>query len=180
MTAVHAVVSCRGVHDHAGQFFLDDEIESNRHLHGAGEQFFHALFAQGFAQAPLWCGVARPLVLEYSLLEKCCQVGVSPQRWITSLPLSLKACLRSSKVTINRVGRRERRLWRRRHRQRQIESSDHPDSDYQHSFGLWVFCRCDLLNLILINVYHLMLDDLGFFGHLIEFVVELNRNKNFF
>ena len=27
-----------------------------------------------------------------------------------------------------------------------FESSDHPDSDDQHSGGLWVFCRCYLLN----------------------------------
>ena len=48
-----------------------------------------------------WCS-------KYSLPEKYCQVGVSPQRWITSSSLSLNACLRYSRATISRVGRRGR------------------------------------------------------------------------
>lgn len=57
-------------------------LKGNGHLHGAGAQFFHAFFAQGFAKAP--------------------------RRWITSSSLSLNACLRYSKATISRVGRRGR------------------------------------------------------------------------
>ena len=38
--------------------------------------------------------------------EKYCQVGVSPQRWIRSSSLSLKACLRLNSETIKRVGKR--------------------------------------------------------------------------
>lgn len=40
-----------GVHVHSGQFFL-------------GDQLLHALFAQGFTQAPQLCRLAQPLMLE--------------------------------------------------------------------------------------------------------------------
>ncbi len=51
------------VNDHAGQFLLGDQLERNRHFHSAGEQFFHAFFAQCFTKAPQLRRVARPMVL---------------------------------------------------------------------------------------------------------------------
>lgn len=98
----------RGVHDHTGQFLLGDQLERDRHLHGAGKQFFHALLAQSFTKAPKLGGVARPLVLKILIARKVLPGGVSPQRWITSSSLSLNACLRYSRATIKRVGKRGR------------------------------------------------------------------------
>jgi len=44
--AVGGVCNCLllygGVHDHAGQFFIGDQLAGDSYLHGAGEQFFHA------------------------------------------------------------------------------------------------------------------------------------------
>jgi hypothetical protein len=46
-----------GVHDHAGQFLLGDQLEGDSNFHGAGEQFFHAFFAQSFTKiAPVEAG----------------------------------------------------------------------------------------------------------------------------
>src|SRR5574343_567125 len=57
---------------------------------------------------PSWVGSHGHWCSKYSLPEKYCQVGVSPQRWITSSSLSLNACLRYSSATSNRVGSRGR------------------------------------------------------------------------
>jgi hypothetical protein len=53
-----------GVHDHSTQLFLSDELEGNRHLHGAVQQNFHAYFTQCLAKLTQLCVGARPLVLE--------------------------------------------------------------------------------------------------------------------
>jgi hypothetical protein len=58
-----------------------------------------------------------------------------------------------------------------------FESFDHPDSDDQHSGGLWVFCRRNLLNWILINASLLMFDDLDIFGFFYEFVIKFKSIK---
>jgi hypothetical protein len=56
--------------DHACQFFLGDQLERDRHHHGAGQQFFHAFLAQSFTKAPQLGGVARPLLLEILIARK--------------------------------------------------------------------------------------------------------------
>jgi hypothetical protein len=42
----------------------------DRRLHDAGEQLFHAFFAQSFTQAPQLCGVARPSLLKILVVSK--------------------------------------------------------------------------------------------------------------
>lgn len=71
----HGFLLHRGVHDHAAQFFLGDQLEGDGHLHGAGKQLFHAFFAQSFAEAPQLCGVAWPLVLEIFVARKVLSSG---------------------------------------------------------------------------------------------------------
>jgi hypothetical protein len=53
-----------GIQDRAYQFFLGDELESNRHFDDAGKHFLHYYFAKCFAKAPQLCRITRPLVLE--------------------------------------------------------------------------------------------------------------------
>jgi len=55
-----------------------------------------------------WVGSQGRRCSMYSLPEKYCQVDVSSQRWMRSLSLSLKACLRYSSETISRLCKRGR------------------------------------------------------------------------
>ncbi len=71
----HGFLLHRGVHDHAGQFFLGDELEGDGHFRGAGQQFFHAFFVKGFAEAPQLCRIARSLVLEILIPRKVLPSG---------------------------------------------------------------------------------------------------------
>lgn len=48
----HCFLLHGGVHDHAGQLSLGDQLERDRHFHDAGKQFFHAFIAQSFKEAP--------------------------------------------------------------------------------------------------------------------------------
>jgi hypothetical protein len=66
----HRLLLHGGVHDHAGQLFLGDQLEANRRQHCAGQQLFHAFFAQSFTEALQFCGGTRPLVLKILLARK--------------------------------------------------------------------------------------------------------------
>ena len=59
-----------GVHDHAGQLLLGNELECDGHLHGASQQFFDAVFTEQLAKTPQLRGVAGPAVLEILAARK--------------------------------------------------------------------------------------------------------------
>jgi hypothetical protein len=63
----HSFFFDRRVHDDEGQFFLADQLEGERYLHGAGHQFFNALLAQSFTEPPQLCW---PLVLKIFAYRK--------------------------------------------------------------------------------------------------------------
>jgi hypothetical protein len=90
------------------ELFLGNQVEGHGYVYRAGQEFFDAFFAQQFAELDQLGRVAGPTVYKVLVAKKYCQVGVSPQRWMTSSSLSLKACLRYSKATIRRVGRHGR------------------------------------------------------------------------
>ncbi len=71
----HGFLLHGGVHDHAGQFILGDQLERDHHFYGAGQQLFHAFFAQSFSEAPQLCGVARPLVFKILVARKILPSG---------------------------------------------------------------------------------------------------------
>ncbi len=59
-----------GVHNDAAEFSAGNQFQGDRHFNGAGQELFHAFFAQQFAELDQLGWVARPTVLKVLVARK--------------------------------------------------------------------------------------------------------------
>jgi hypothetical protein len=64
-----------GVDNDAAELFAGNQLQGNRHFNGAGQEFFHAFFAQQFAELDQLGWVARPAVLKVLVSRKVLPSG---------------------------------------------------------------------------------------------------------
>ena len=93
-----------GVDNDAAEVFAGNQFQGDYYFNGEGQESFNAYFAQQFAKLDQLGWVAGPTVFKVFVAKKYCQVGVSPQRWMSSSSFSLKVCLRYKMATIRRGG----------------------------------------------------------------------------